>query len=131
MFQIHINTLPVIKHTSSIQYSNAAGKNSEENLQFLQSYFKNKVAKHVHMFTCHTAVLPAATSSTASHPPSHKYCDMMPESWDSSLLGNDSKHIPAEANACNNRRAVFSVVHAARVAMWGLPRGYKMRISCS
>jgi hypothetical protein len=78
MIQIHINTVPVIKHTS-IQNSNAVGKNSEENLQFLQSYFKNKVAKHVNMFTCHIAVHPAVTRSTASHPPSHKYHDMMLE----------------------------------------------------
>jgi hypothetical protein len=41
---------------------------------------------------------------------------MTPESRNSSLLGNGSVNIPAEANARNNSRALFSVVHAARVA---------------
>jgi hypothetical protein len=45
------------------------------------------------------------------------YCDMTPESRNSSLLGNGSvKLIPEEANAHNNRRAAFSVVRATRVA---------------
>jgi hypothetical protein len=38
---------------------------------------------------------------------------MTPESWNSSLIG---KHILAEENARNNRRAVFSLVRAALVA---------------
>jgi hypothetical protein len=42
--------------------------------------------------------------------------DMTPESWNSSLLGNGSVNIPAEANAHNSRRPVFSVVHTTRVA---------------
>jgi hypothetical protein len=41
------------------------------------------------------------------------YCDMTPESRNSSLLG---KHNPAEANASKNRIAVFSVVSNALVA---------------
>jgi hypothetical protein len=35
---------------------------------------------------------------------------MTPESQNSSLLGNGLVNILAEANACNSRRAVFSVV---------------------
>jgi hypothetical protein len=38
---------------------------------------------------------------------------MTPESMNSSLLGNGSVNIPAEANAHNSRRAVFSVVCVA------------------
>jgi hypothetical protein len=42
---------------------------------------------------------------------------MTPESRNNSSLGNGSVNIPAEANARNNRRAVFSVTRAVRVAM--------------
>jgi hypothetical protein len=41
---------------------------------------------------------------------------MTPESLNSSLLGNGSVNTAAEANA-NNRRAVFSMIRAALVAM--------------
>jgi hypothetical protein len=50
-----------------------------------------------------------------------KCCDMTPESWNSSFLGNDSVNIPAEANAHNKRTSVFSVVRAKLVLTqrWG------------
>jgi hypothetical protein len=70
------------------------------------------------------------------------------------IWGNIREHIPVEANACNNRRAMFCVVRVARVATKrcgkhisasvnqyatieeavfsvGVPRGYITRISRS
>jgi hypothetical protein len=45
------------------------------------------------------------------------YCDMMPESRKSLLLGNCSVNtIPRKRNARNNRKAVFSVLSAGLVA---------------
>jgi hypothetical protein len=45
-----------------------------------------------------------------------KYCDMTPESWNSSLLGNGSVNTFPRKRTRNNRIAVFSVICAARVA---------------
>lgn len=51
-----------------IQHSHPTGKNFNENLQLLWSYSKTDC--DTHMFTHHTTVLLAATSSTTCHVPS-------------------------------------------------------------
>jgi hypothetical protein len=69
--QIHISTFAVKKHPS-VQNSKAAQKKkSKQNLQFLQSYFKNIVGQHACMST--------ATNSTACVLPHINTCTI--EEW--------------------------------------------------
>jgi hypothetical protein len=54
--------------------------------------------------------------SEDEHRKKEKYCDMTPESRNSSLLGNGSLNRFPRKRMRNNRREMFSVVSAALIA---------------